>query len=164
VGTTIIIKMGRARVCGCNPDAAIWLCVRSRVVSQGFRPEPAGGFSGPRAAVWLRGAPAGQRTARLIFNDRLDAAVTGILIVMIWCDSGWSRVGMARGFERARGGPGARGSVCGDSVCSEEQDDGWERGFPFADAVLDIVRATLGRFRGSAYARFLTAGVKSSPT
>jgi len=46
-----------------------------------FRPNPRVGFLA-HAQQLVRGAPAAA-TARLIFNDRLDAAVTGILIVMI---------------------------------------------------------------------------------
>jgi len=46
-----------------------------------FDPNPRVGFLSQAQA--LAAAPATSATARLIFNNRLDAAVTGILVVMV---------------------------------------------------------------------------------
>jgi len=85
VATTIIIKMGRARYAPVTLLPLIWLVTVTFSASyyKIFDPNPRIGFlahakqlaSGPSAS-----APA---TARLIFNDRLDAVITGILILMI---------------------------------------------------------------------------------
>jgi len=60
-----------------------------------FDPTPRLGFL-PHAPLWGAG-PTGPATARLIFNDRLDAVVTGVLIVMVGVivlesALGWMRV------------------------------------------------------------------------
>jgi carbon starvation protein len=81
VATTIIIKMGKARYTAVTLLPLIWLVAVTFTASwhKIFDPNPRIGFlshasqlaSGPGANV------------RLIFNDRLDAVVTGTLIVMI---------------------------------------------------------------------------------
>ena len=99
LATTIIIKMGRPRYAPVTLIPLTWLVAVTFTASYHkiWDPDPRIGFlaharqlaTGPTA-----NAPA---TARLIFNDRLDALVTGILILMITTvllDSllEWSRV------------------------------------------------------------------------
>ena len=81
MATTIIIKMGKARYTAVTLLPLLWLVAVTFTASwhKIFDPNPRIGFlshasqlaSGPGANV------------RLIFNDRLDAVVTGTLIVMI---------------------------------------------------------------------------------
>ena len=85
VATTIIIKMGRPKYAPVTLVPLAWLVAVTFSASyyKIFDPNPRIGFlahvrllaSGPGAAT-----PA---TVRLIFNDRLDAVVTGILILLI---------------------------------------------------------------------------------
>jgi carbon starvation protein len=83
VATTIIIKMGRARYAAVTLTPLVWLVAVTFSASyyKIFDPNPRIGFLAH--ARQLAAAPATPGTARLIFNDRLDAAVTGVLIVMI---------------------------------------------------------------------------------
>ncbi len=85
VATTIIIKMGRARYAAVTLAPLTWLVAVTFSASyyKIFDPNPRIGFlaHARQLAATASGSPAA--TARLIFNDRLDAAVTGILIVMI---------------------------------------------------------------------------------
>ena len=84
VATTIIIKMGRARYAWVTLTPLLWLVAVTFTASYHkiFDPNPRIGLL---AHAQQLAATAGSTpgTARLIFNDRLDAAVTGILIVMI---------------------------------------------------------------------------------
>jgi carbon starvation protein len=80
VATTIIIKMGKARYAAVTLTPLIWLVAVTFTASwhKIFDPNVRIGFlSHARMLAASRGS------ARLIFNDRLDAAVTGILIFMI---------------------------------------------------------------------------------
>ena len=82
VATTIIVKMGRARYALVTLAPLVWLVSVTFTASyqKVFDPNPRIGFlSHARQLV----AAAGPGNARLIFNDRLDAVVTGILIVMV---------------------------------------------------------------------------------
>ncbi len=80
VATTIIIKMGKARYAAVTLTPLIWLVAVTFTASwhKIFDPSVRIGFlSHARMLAASRGS------ARLIFNDRLDAVVTGVLIFMI---------------------------------------------------------------------------------
>jgi carbon starvation protein len=94
VATTIIVKMGRARYVLVTLIPLSWLVAVTFTASYHkiFDPNPRIGFLAHAHQLAATGA-----NARLIFNDRLDAAVTGVLIVMvamILIESGleWARV------------------------------------------------------------------------
>ncbi len=96
VATTIIIKMGKAKYAAVTLAPLAWLVAVTFTASwqKMFSPEPRIGFLAH--ARQLAGTQ-GPGVARLIFNDRLDAAVTGALVVMvamILLESGllWARV------------------------------------------------------------------------
>jgi carbon starvation protein len=86
VATTIIIKMERARYAAVTLAPLTWLVAVTFSASyyKIFDPNPRIGFlaHANQLAAAVSGSPPAA-TARLIFNDRLDAAVTAILIVMI---------------------------------------------------------------------------------
>ena len=81
VATTIIIKMGKARYATVTLFPLLWLVAVTFTASwhKMFDPNPRIGFLSH--AVQL--ASSSGASVRLIFNDRLDAFVTGTLIVMI---------------------------------------------------------------------------------
>jgi len=81
VATTIIIKMGKARYAAVTLVPLVWLVAVTFTASwhKIFDPNPRIGFLSH--AAQLASSPAAN--VRLIFNDRLDAVVTGTLIVMI---------------------------------------------------------------------------------
>jgi carbon starvation protein len=83
VATTIIVKMGRARYAAVTLVPLAWLVAVTFSASyyKIFDPNPRIGFLAHARQV-AAGTPSAA-TARLIFNDRLDAAVTAILILMI---------------------------------------------------------------------------------
>ena len=83
VATTIIIKMGRARYAAVTLTPLAWLVAVTFSASyyKIFDPNPRVGFLSH--ASQLAAAPTAAGTAHLIFNDRLDAAVTAILIIMV---------------------------------------------------------------------------------
>jgi carbon starvation protein len=83
IATTIIVKMGRARYAAVTLVPLAWLVAVTFSASyyKIFDPNPRIGFLAHAHQV-AAGAPS-PATARLIFNDRLDAAVTAILILMI---------------------------------------------------------------------------------
>ena len=83
VATTIIVKMGRASYVAVTLVPLAWLVAVTFSASyyKIFDPNPRIGFLAHAHQV-AAGAPS-PATARLIFNDRLDAAVTAILILMI---------------------------------------------------------------------------------
>jgi len=94
VATTIIVKMGRARYVLVTLVPLVWLVAVTFTASyhKVFDPNPRIGF-----LAHARQLAATTPNARLILNDRLDAAVTGVLIVMvamILIESGleWGRV------------------------------------------------------------------------
>jgi carbon starvation protein len=82
VATTIIIKMHRARYAAVTLTPLLWLVAVTFTASwhKIFDPNPRIGFLSH--AQQLASSPV-KDGARLIFNDRLDAAVTGFLIVMV---------------------------------------------------------------------------------
>jgi carbon starvation protein len=83
VATTIIIKMHRTKYAAVTLVPLAWLVAVTFTASwhKMFDPEPRVGFLA--AARALAGGPATSATGRLIFNNRLDAAVTGVLVVMV---------------------------------------------------------------------------------
>jgi len=94
VATTIIVKMGRVRYVLVTMIPLVWLVAVTFTASyhKVLDPNPRIGFLSH--ARQLAGAGA---NARLIFNDHLDATVTGVLVVMvamILIESGleWARV------------------------------------------------------------------------
>jgi len=81
VATTIVIKMGKARYAAVTLGPLVWLVAVTFTASwhKIFDPNPRIGFLSH--AAQLASGPA--LNVRLIFNDRLDAVVTGALIVMV---------------------------------------------------------------------------------
>ncbi len=83
VATTIIIKMHRAKYAAVTLVPLAWLVAVTFTASwqKMFDSNPRVGFLAQAQA--LAAGPATSATARLIFNNRLDAAVTGVLVVMV---------------------------------------------------------------------------------
>ena len=83
VATTIIIKMHRAKYASVTLVPLAWLVSVTFTASwhKIFDADPRVGFLAQ--AKILAAGPVSGATSRLIFNNRLDAAVTGILIVMV---------------------------------------------------------------------------------
>ncbi len=84
VAMTIVVKTGKARYAAVTLIPLTWLVAVTFTASwqKIFDPNPRIGFlSHARQLASAAVAPPG--AARLIFNDRLDAAVTGALIVMV---------------------------------------------------------------------------------
>jgi carbon starvation protein len=83
VATTIIIKMHRAKYAAVTLAPLAWLVAVTFTASwhKIFDPQPRIGFLAQARA--LEAAPATAATARLIFNNQLDAAVTGGLLIMV---------------------------------------------------------------------------------
>jgi carbon starvation protein len=81
VATTIIVKMGKARYAWVTLVPLVWLVAVTFTASwhKIFDPNPRVGFLSH--AIQLASSPGAN--IRLIFNDRLDAVVTGTLMVMI---------------------------------------------------------------------------------
>jgi carbon starvation protein len=80
VATTIIIKMGRARYALVTLAPLVWLVSVTFTASwqKIFDANPRIGFLAHARVLASSGG-----SARLIFNDRLDAAVTGVLMAMV---------------------------------------------------------------------------------
>jgi carbon starvation protein len=85
VATTIIIKMGRPKYVPVTLVPLTWLVAVTFSASyyKVFDPNPRIGFLAHARLLESGANAAAPATARLIFNDRLDALVTGILIVLI---------------------------------------------------------------------------------
>jgi carbon starvation protein len=83
VATTIIVKMHRAKYAAVTLVPLAWLVAVTFTASwhKIFDPAPRIGFLAQARA--LEAAPATRDTARLIFNNQLDAAVTAVLVVMV---------------------------------------------------------------------------------
>ena len=83
VATTIIIKMHRAKYAAVTLVPLAWLVAVTFTASwqKMFDSNPRVGFLAQARA--LAAGPATSATGRLIFNNRLDAAVTGVLVVMV---------------------------------------------------------------------------------
>ena len=80
VATTIVVKMGRARYAFVTLAPLIWLVTVTFTASyqKVFSENPRIGFLSHARQLVAAGA-----NPRLIFNDRLDAAVTAVLIFMV---------------------------------------------------------------------------------
>jgi carbon starvation protein len=83
VATTIIVRMGRARYMWVTLAPLAWLIAVTFSASwhKMLDANPLIGFLAH--ARQLASGPAGADVARRIFNDRLDAAVCGLLIVLV---------------------------------------------------------------------------------
>ena len=83
VATTILIKMHRAKYAAVTLVPLAWLVAVTFMASwqKVSDPNPRIGFLAQASA--LAAAPATKATERLILNNRLDAAVTAILVVMV---------------------------------------------------------------------------------
>jgi carbon starvation protein len=83
VATTIIVKMHRTKYALVTLGPLAWLVAITFTASwhKVFDPSPRIGFLAQ--ARQLAAAPTTSETARLIFNNRLDAVVTGVLVVMV---------------------------------------------------------------------------------
>jgi carbon starvation protein len=110
VATTILVKMGRARFAWVTLGPLLWLGLVTFAASyhKVFDSNPRIGFLAH--SQQLLGGPATSATARLVFNDRLDAAVTGVLVFMvglILVESvlEWSRVLSGRKEARVKESP-----------------------------------------------------------
>jgi len=105
VSTTIIIKMHRMKYALVTLIPLAWLVATTFTASwqKIFDPNPRIGFFSQASA--LAAGPATSATARLIFNNRLDAAVTAILVVMVTLvlfESARQWIGILTGKEEAR--------------------------------------------------------------
>ena len=86
VATTIIIKSGRARFAWITVIPLAWLVAVTFSASwhKIFDPNPRIGFLAHAAGLGAGEIPAkAAEVQRLMFNDRLDAAVTGMLVVLV---------------------------------------------------------------------------------
>ena len=83
VATTIIIKMHRVKYAAVTLVPLVWLVAVTFTASwhKILDPNPRVGFLAQAQALAV--GPATAATGRLIFNNRLDAAVTGLLLVMV---------------------------------------------------------------------------------
>jgi carbon starvation protein len=83
VATTIIIKMHRARYAAVTLLPLIWLVAITFTASwhKIFDADPRVGFLAQ--ARFLAEAPLTKSSTRFIFNNRLDAAVTAVLVLMV---------------------------------------------------------------------------------
>jgi carbon starvation protein len=84
VATTIIVKMGEARYSPVTLVPLVWLVAVTFTASwqKIFDPNPRIGFLA-HARQLASSATSSHEITRLIFNDRLDAAVAGILVCMV---------------------------------------------------------------------------------
>jgi carbon starvation protein len=84
VATTIIIKMGKVRFAPVTLVPLAWLVAVTFTASwhKMFNPNPRIGFLAHARKLAASAAPS-HDVSRLIFNDRLDAAVTGVLVCMV---------------------------------------------------------------------------------
>jgi carbon starvation protein len=105
VATTILIKMHRAKYLWITATPLAWLVVVTFTAAwqKIFSPLPRIGFLAHAAQLSV--LPQSAETARLIFNDRLDAAVCGVFLVLvatILADSIRVWIGILRGTADAR--------------------------------------------------------------
>ncbi len=105
VATTIIVKMHRARYAAVTLVPLVWLVAVTFTASwhKIFDADPRVGFLAQARA--LASAPATKATPHLIFNNRLDAAVTAILVVMValvLIESARQWIGILSGSREAR--------------------------------------------------------------
>ena len=110
VATTIIVKMHRAKYAAVTLVPLIWLVAVTFTASwhKVFDPDPHVGFLAQARALAMKASTAA--TPRLILNNRIDAAVTAFLIVMValvLIESArqWIRVLIGREEARVREAP-----------------------------------------------------------
>jgi carbon starvation protein len=114
VGTTIIIKMGKARYAPITMLPLAWLVVVTMVAGWAkiFSDDPRLGFLAHArlltdqlaSGVLPRGAADAATASRMIFNDRLDAAVAGffmVAVIVILADSAKEWLAVLRGRKPA---------------------------------------------------------------
>jgi carbon starvation protein len=84
VATTIIVKMGKARYSFVTLLPLVWLVAVTFTASwhKIFDPNPRIGFLAHARQLASSAVPS-RGVSQLIFNDRLDAAVTGVLVCMV---------------------------------------------------------------------------------
>jgi carbon starvation protein len=111
VATTIIIKMGKARYAAVTLVPLMWLIAVTFTAAwhKMFDPNIRIGFLA-HARMLASSAAQTSETARLIFNDRLDAGVAGVLVclvTMILVESllGWASVLMGRKQAKVKESP-----------------------------------------------------------
>jgi carbon starvation protein len=108
VATTIIIKMGKKRHALVTLGPLAWLVAVTFTASYQkiFHPNPRIGFlAHARQLAETAGAHPSSELLRLIFNDRLDAVVTGFLVVLtagLLLDSGSEWLRLLTGRKRAQ--------------------------------------------------------------
>ena len=105
VATTILVKMGKARFSAVTLVPLLWLVAVTFTAAWGkiFDPDPRIGFLAH--ARQLASSPPGHDVARLIFNDRLDALVTGVLmflVALILLESVFLWIGVLAGRKEAK--------------------------------------------------------------
>jgi len=85
VATTIIIKMHRAKYAIVTLVPLAWLVAVTFTASwhKIFDSNPRVGFLAQARLLAASSAPVSGATAQLIFNNRLDAAVTAVLVLMV---------------------------------------------------------------------------------
>ena len=85
VATTILIKMHRARYAAVTLVPLTWLVAVTFTASwhKMFDADPRVGFLAQARVLAAGPTPLSSATTRVIFNNRLDAAVTGVLVVMV---------------------------------------------------------------------------------
>ncbi len=117
VGTTILIKMGKQRYAWITLVPLAWLAAVTLTAGwqKVFAADPRLGFLAHARAVSQGGAT--PDAARLIFNDRLDAALAlAFMAVVVRGDRGVG-AGVVAGALEAEGAGGERGAVRGIGVC-----------------------------------------------
>jgi carbon starvation protein len=107
VATTIIIKMHRAKYAAVTLLPLAWLVAVTFTASwhKMFDPNPRVGFLAQARVLADSSTPMTSATARVIFNNRLDAVVTGVLVAMVTLvliESGRQWLGIVRGSREAR--------------------------------------------------------------
>jgi carbon starvation protein len=85
VATTIIIKMHRAKYAAVTLGPLSWLVAVTFTASwhKMFDADPRVGFLAQARVLAVGPTPLSSATVRVIFNNRLDAMVTGVLVVMV---------------------------------------------------------------------------------
>src|SRR5271166_1258398 len=107
VATTIMIKMHRARYAAVTLGPLAWLVAVTFTASwhKMFDTDPRVGFLAQARVLAAGPTPLSSATVRVIFNNRLDAAVTGVLVVMVTLvlvESARQWIGILSGAREAR--------------------------------------------------------------
>jgi carbon starvation protein len=107
VATTIIIKMHRAKYAAVTLVPLAWLVAVTFTASwhKMFDANPRVGFLAQARVLAASPTPMSSATARVIFNNRLDAAVTGVLVMMVTLvlvESARQWIGILSGSREAR--------------------------------------------------------------